>query len=82
MKALKPRKPPNPAKPAKSYALRIPNEMRARCDAATGLEGAPSIQQVIEWGLAVGPIPWRLTNVADAVGKLGADVARLQEMAR
>jgi hypothetical protein len=79
MKVPKPRKPPNPTKPAKSYALRIPIEMRARCDAATGLEGAPSIQQAIEWGLAAGPIPWRLANVAEAVGKLGADVARLQE---
>jgi hypothetical protein len=82
MKTPKPRKPPNPAKPAKSYVFRISNEKRAACDAQSELKDAASVKLIIDRGLAAGPIPWQMARIREEIGALEAALARVKEMAR
>jgi hypothetical protein len=66
--------------------MRIRDDLRARVDASTGLQGARSIHVALEQWLAVGLLPECLAGLVAAVeelrkevAQLRADVARLQE---
>jgi hypothetical protein len=59
--------------------MRIRDDLRARVDASTGLQGARSIHVALEQWLTVGPLMERLAALPEAVEGLRADVARMQE---
>ena len=66
--------------------MRIRDDLRARVDASTGLQGARSIHVALEQWLTVAPLLECLAGLVDAVeelrtevAQLRADVARMQE---